>query len=249
MKVLACYSIKGGVGKTATSVNMAYCAAKFGLRVLLCDLDPQGASSFYFRVRLAKKARLSAVFSRKRKLLQNVKGSDYENLDILPAHLSYRNFDIMLKSLSRSKRKLDDLLRRLTDEYDLIVLDCPPNITLLAENIFKASDVVLVPVIPTTLSERTLGQLHSFYKSKGLPRKQIRPFFSLVEYKKKLHGETMRRIRKGYPRILDTEIPYCSDVENMGRRRKPVMTFAGSSRGGKAYRKLWEETERKLNLK
>jgi chromosome partitioning protein len=249
MKILACYSIKGGVGKTASAVNIAYHAALSGQRTLLCDLDSQGASSFYFRVRPAKKFVFKELFSKKLRLLKNIRGSDYRRLDILPANLAFRNFDIMLHEMKKSRSRLQKLLKPLESEYDLIVLDCPPNITLLSENVFEAADRILIPVIPTTLSERTLEQLYSFFDDNGLNVRKLMPFFSLVEYRKRLHGETIERVRKDYRRTLTSEIPYATEIEKMGLRRKPVGTFAPSSGGAHAYERLWKEVKRKLKLK
>ena len=105
MKIISCYSIKGGVGKTASSVNISYELAKKGQRTLLIDLDPQGASSFYFRTRPKSKHKASLFFMKKTKLMNNVRASDFKNLDILPAHMSYRNFDVMLnEDLSLSSK-------------------------------------------------------------------------------------------------------------------------------------------------
>lgn len=249
MKVLACYSIKGGVGKTASAVNLAYLAAASGKRTLLCDLDPQGASSFYFRVQAAKRFALKDLFSKRIRLLKSIRGSDYRRLDILPANLAYRNFDIMLKAMKKSRSRLERLLEPLAADYDLIVLDCPPNITLLSENVFQAADRVLIPVIPTTLSERTLEQLYAFFDDKGLPERKLLPFFSLVEYRKNLHAETMERLRKNYGQLLLTEIPFATEIEKMGLRRKPVGAFAPGSGGAKAYGKLWRELKKKLKNK
>ena len=106
MKVLACYSMKGGVGKTATAVNMAWFAANSGAKTLLVDMDPQGASSFYFRVKAKKKAWDKRFFDTYKHLLEHVKGSDFDNLDILPAHLSFRHFDVNLSNMSKSQQRL-----------------------------------------------------------------------------------------------------------------------------------------------
>ncbi len=146
MTILAIYSNKGGVGKTASAVNLSYLAARSGRSTLLCDLDPQASATFYLRVqpRLSKKARGLAKGGKQ--IDRNIKGSDYENLDLLPADFTHRNLDITFDQLERRKHRLDVVFAPLRDQYDLIVLDCPPTINILAENIFNVADVLLVPV-------------------------------------------------------------------------------------------------------
>jgi chromosome partitioning protein len=180
MKILACYSIKGGVGKTATSVNLAYWAAQSGLKTLLIDLDSQGASSFYFRVRSSKKNWGKRFFNTYEQLLKQIKASDFDNLDIIPAHDSFRHFDSLLSDLKKRQKRLKQVLKGLDKEYDLIILDCPPTLSYLSEAVFQAANMIVVPVIPTTLSERTYEQLLDFFRDKDLPIKTVHPFFSMV---------------------------------------------------------------------
>ncbi len=245
MKVIACYSMKGGVGKTATAVNLAYFAAKSGQRTLLIDLDPQGASSFYFRVKPSSKKWGERFFKAYESLVKNIKASDFENLDIIPAHLSYRNFDAMLGDLKKRENRLKRVLKGFKRDYDLVILDCPPSIGYLSEAIFIASDVVLVPVIPTTLSERTFEQLVLFFQDHKFPLKKIVPFFSMIQAQKSLHKATMEAMATRRKVFLKTTIPYSSDIEKMGQHKAPVDLFARSTRANAAYVKLWAEISKK----
>ncbi len=248
MKVLACYSMKGGVGKTATAVNLAYGAAQKGQRTLLIDLDAQGASSFYFRVKPSKKSWGKRFFSAYEKLLKQIRASDYEGLDILPAHLSFRNFDALLATLEKRKSRLNKILKGLKAEYDLVVLDCPPSISHLSEAVFNAADLVLVPVIPTTLSERTFEQLNDFFAEKGYSRRMLVPFFSMVQKQKALHKATMVHMRGRYKNVLKSSIPFARDIENMGEHRAPVDTFARKRPANLAYQDLCSEMLQILRL-
>ena len=241
MKVIACYSMKGGVGKTATSVNLAYWAAKSGSKTLLIDLDSQGASSFYFRVQPSSKKWAKRFFKAYENLVKHIKASDFENLDIIPAHLSFRNFDTLLAGFNKRKNRLKRVLKGFNKEYDLVVLDCPPSISHLSESIFIASNIVLVPVIPTTLSERTFEQLMTFFKENDYPQDKIIPFFSMVQAQKSLHKATMEAMSVRYKIFLNTVIPYSSDIEKMGMHKAPVDTFAKSKQASYAYHRLWEE--------
>ncbi len=249
MKVIACYSMKGGVGKTSTSANIAWFAARSGLKTLLMDLDPQGASSFYFQVKSKKEGKGKRFFEVFDSWTSQIQFSGFDGLDVLPAHLSFRHFDIALSGLDKSKKRLKRMLNKLSKDYDLVILDCPPSISLLSENIFHAADVVLVPVIPTTLSERTLKQLYRFFESKGLPDDKIVPFFSMVQQQKKMHVSTIKRLTGTYRTFLNARIPFSADVEKMGLHRAPVGEFAKSRPVFLAYRNLWVEMVKKLGYK
>ena len=246
MKIIASYSNKGGVGKTACSVNLAYSFARAGRRTLLCDLDPQGASSFYFRVKPSKKLKDQAFFQDVERFTSAIRGTDYDNLDLLPANMTFRDFDIFLSRMRHSRSRLKKALQSVHSDYDLIILDCPPNISRLSESVFKCADHILVPVIPTTLSERTLDQLYAFFEQEGYKRSKLLPFFSMVQRQKKLHAETMKRLRKQYKRVIKDEIPFSSDIEKMGIHRAPVATFARSSQGAKAYAALWRAVDKRV---
>lgn len=243
MKIIACYSNKGGVGKTATSVNLAYASSLNGHRTLLCDLDPQGASSFYFRVQPSKKLSNTAFFDDAGKVASVIRASDYENLDLLPANLTFKDFDIFLSRMKNKRSRLKKMLQAVDNEYQIIILDCPPNISMLSENIFKAADKVVVPVIPTTLSARSLEQLYQFFNDKDYSIKKILPFFSMVQQSKNLHRETMVTLKKEYKSLLKSYIPFSTDVEKMGIHRAPVLTFAAKDQASIAYRKIWNDIE------
>lgn len=242
MSIIACYHIKGGVGKTATAVNLSYLAAQENTRTLLIDLDPQGSTSYYFRVRSSQKLKTKGLLKGGKKIDKNIKATDYESLDILPSHLSYRKLDLRLNSLKKSKQKLSTILQPFDKEYQIIFIDCPPNITLVSENIFYAADILLVPIIPTTLSILTFEKLQQFFKKQKLDFSKIITFFSMVEKRKKLHQDTMKEMaEKAQIFLLKSYIPYTVDVENMGIYREPVLCFKPNSVASRSYKELWLE--------
>jgi cellulose biosynthesis protein BcsQ len=181
VKVLATYNIKGGVGKTATAVNLAYLAALEGAPTLVWDLDPQGAASFYFRIKPKIKGGGKRLVSGKRELEDCIRGTDYEGLDLLPADFSYRNMDLFLEHSKKPSHRLHKLLEPLAGEYDYVFLDCPPSISLVSENVFYAADAVLVPTIPTPLSLRTFRQIRKFLAERDLGSLKVLPFFAMAD--------------------------------------------------------------------
>ena len=241
MTTLAIYSNKGGVGKTAAAVNLAYLAAQSGLNTLICDLDPQASTTFYFRVKPKLKPKARGLVRGRRQIERSIKGTDYENLDLLPADFSHRNLDITFNSQRRRKQRLKLILEPLTKEYDLIVLDTPPTLNVLAENIFNAVDHLLVPLIPSTLSIRTHIQLLSFLKKNKYRSDHVHSFFSFVDGRKKMHRELAAWARQNFNGVLQSAIPYLSQVEQMGTYRQPVPAFAPASRASRAYQNLWDE--------
>jgi cellulose biosynthesis protein BcsQ len=155
MITIAVYNLKGGVGKTATSVNMAALAASEGDRTLLWDLDPQASTSFYYRVKSKVKGGVKSLIGQHSEIIEAVKETEYENLDLIPADLSIRNMDIHLGDQKSSRKKLAESLKDLSAHYDVLFIDAPPGISLLSENLFHAADIILMPMIPTVLSIRS----------------------------------------------------------------------------------------------
>ena len=246
MTILALYSNKGGVGKTTATVNLAYLAARSGLNTLVCDLDPQSATTYYFRVKPKLKRKARGFATKGKPLANSIKGTDYEGLDLLPADFTHRNLDLSFAEYKRSTARLRKVLAPFRAEYDLIVLDCPPTINILAENIFNAADYLLVPLMPTTLSIRTYGQLLSFLDKQRYNPETVYAFFSMVDTRRDGQRRLAAEVYRQHQRVLKSPIPYFPQLEQMEIQREPVTAFAPDSAAAKAYHDLWLEIRQKV---
>jgi len=241
VKGVAVWTIKGGVGKTATAVNLAYLAAHSGLRVLLWDLDPQGAASFYLRIAPQIAGGAREVLRKSSNLAALARTTDFPNLQLLPADFSYRHLDLELDARKRPTRRISRRLETLPPEIDLVLIDCPPSVSLVSESVVRAADALAVPVIPSTLSLRTLEQVRSFVGQTAKPRPDVLPFLSMVDRRKRLHRDVCERCADGADGFLRTAIPAASLVERMGLTRAPVTATHPGSRPARAFVALWFE--------
>ena len=267
MKTLALFSIKGGVGKTAAAVNLAHLAARGGARTLLWDLDPQGAASFHLRIRPKLGGGVKRLVKRKNRLAGAVKASDFAGLDVIPADPSLCRLAFELNDLGDPLARVGRLLRPLWDDYDLIFVDCAPGLSLVSDAVVRASDLVLVPLIPTPLSLRACAQLLDHAKARDAAKARqgakarktteacrdaeaheaaIMPFFSMADRRRRLHRDLMIEFANCSPECSRIFIPYATEVEQMGHRRLPLAAFAPSSAPARAFEQLWDHVTRRL---
>lgn len=236
MATIAIYSLKGGVGKTTLAVNLAWCAAILSARrTLLWDLDPQAASTFLLGGG-SKGAKAQSVFSKDVEPAQLVHATAIDRLDLIGADASLRGLDLLFHELDKKKR-LAKLLGQLGKAYDRMLLDCPPGLTETSEQVMRAADLIVVPVVPSPLSERALAEVEAHL---GKGRSLLMPVHSMVDRRRKLHAEAVAR-HPDWP-----VIPMASIVETMAARRAPVGAFAGRTAGARAFGELWQAVERRL---
>jgi len=247
MKTVAMWTIKGGVGKTAAAVNVAHAAATMGHRILLWDLDPQGAASFYLRVPATMECGARVVVDRTTDLGWHARPTEFDNLFILPADFSFRHLDLELDATAKPRKELLRRLAPLADRFDVVLIDCPPSVSLVSEAVVRASDGILAPVIPSTLSIRTLDLVRGFVQGNGRKNTLLMPFLSMVDRRKRLHRELHDQCLEDES-FLRTTIPTASVVERMGLTRAPVAATLPSQPAAKAFHSLWREAAQRLGV-
>lgn len=236
MSTIAVYSLKGGVGKTTLAVNLAWCAAAQSARkTLLWDLDPQAASSFILAATAGPRDQAQAVFTRDVEPEKLAHATDIERLDLIAADASLRGLDILFHDLDKKKR-LQKLLSGLDRRYDRIVLDCPPGLTETSDQVIRAADVIVVPVIPSPLSTRAFEEMQRHLGA----RARVLPVHAMVDRRRKLHAEALA-LHPDWP-----VIPMASTIEAMTARRAPVGAFAPRSAAAQSFSGVWQAVERML---
>ena len=196
--ITAIFNSKGGVGKSTTSVNLAYLTSK-KYKTLLIDLDTQGASSYFFDKKVKKRNLLNKNPSK------IIKSTQYPNLDIIPADTEFETY----------KKNLN---RLLDFDYEFIFIDAPANISPLTRDILKYADLVIVPALPNILSLRTYNQLLSLNLNKNL-----RLLLNQVE-NKEIHKRIIKTVTK-MPKnqYFRSYIPKSNIIEEMPFYKKPAV--------------------------
>ncbi len=246
MYTWALYSLKGGVGKTAAAVNVAWEAAQAGRKVLLWDLDPQGAATWYLKADQARSEPAAKVLGGKSPLGRFIRKTDYPGLQVIPADVSYRHIDSLLDQTKKHKKLLRRLLAPFSEDYQLIVLDCPPRMSRLAAAVMQACDSLIVPAPPTPLSLRALAHVREFADKQGIKRENLRPLVSMVDRRKRMHNDIIDGDTPELSDRLSTFISYNSNVERMGLHQAPVGAFAPYSVGAQQFAVLWHELNKRF---
>ena len=236
------------MGKTTVAVNLGALAAR-SLRVVLWDLDPQGAATHCLAAVPAPRGSTKAVVRGARPLIEQAHATRWQGLALVAADRTARNLDRLLDD----EHRLGNMLEPLRDRYDLVVLDCPPGAGRLIEHVADAADGLLVPLIPGPLSLRALDQLGDLVNRvemsrsrNGHGRPTWLPFFSMVDRRKRLHRETIESMQLARPEILAAQIPISAEIERMPVHRVPTVSRAPGSPAALAFADLWREAQLRL---
>jgi chromosome partitioning protein len=246
MEIIADATMQGGVGKTTTAVNLAYLSAASGWSTLLWDLDAQAGATHALGLDPVDDARAERVVRGRDEPQDAIVSTGYERLDLLPGDLSLRRIDERLADRKHPTRRLLKLSRTVRSRYAALFIDCAPGMSLLSENVLRAADAIVVPVVPSPLSVRMLDELAAFIAGHGWSDLVLLPFFSMVDRRRALHSEFIEETRRRLPCLLRTEVPDWSDIERMTQRRAPLPSFAPHSAASRVYVELWREIDARL---
>ncbi len=248
-QVIAVTNQKGGVGKTTTTINVAYNLAKSGKNVLLIDLDPQGNASSGLSVSKAKHTTRD-VLSNKATLAEAVQATEYKNLSVLATDAELATLETEIAS---AKDRAIRLKKVLTDsEYDVVLIDCPPSLGLLTVNALTASQSVIIPVQTEYYALEGLGQLLETMK---LVRQALNPRLAILGVVMTMHNsrttlsaQVEEQLRKNFKdRLFETVVPRNIRVAEAPSHGKPVGEYDKWSKGARAYKLLSKEVMERLS--
>jgi len=245
--VIAVTNQKGGVGKTTTAINVAYYLAKAGKRTLLVDFDPQGnaTSGLGIDKQLLEVAAGDMILGTT-SLEQTVKRTEFKNLWLLPSLPTLANTEVELAQAEHRFTRLKRALQTDVDVYDIVIIDCPPSLSLLTVNALIAAHYVLLPVQAEFYALEGLGQLLETMK---LIRKNLNPTLDLigvlptmVDSRTSLSSQVLAEITKHFPaKIFNTVIPRNVRLAEAPSHGTPIGVYDRFSRGARAYKAVTKE--------
>ena len=246
-RVMAVANQKGGVGKTTTTVNLGACLADLGYRVLVVDLDPQGNASTGLGINIrGLQASMYDVILSDVPIEDCVEASSVRNLFVAPASLDLAGAEIELVPAFSRELRLRHALEEVRDDYDYVLIDCPPSLGLLTINGMAAASEVLVPIQCEYYALEGLGQL---MRNVGLVTKNLNPALEistivLVMYdaRTKLSDQVAQEVRDHFgDKVCKIVIPRTVRLSEAPSFGQPIIAFDPTSRGAVAYRELAKE--------
>ena len=239
---------KGGVGKTTTTIALGGLLAEQGHRVLLVDTDPLASLSYYFGIE-SEDLDLSVYdlfvqVSTKEQIMQSLCPTHYDNIDILPATMGLATLDRSLGSKGGMGLVLKKAMQKLTDEYDYILMDCPPVLGVLMVNALAASDRIIVPVQTEFLALKGLDRMMKTMDI--MQAEQEKPFTytivpTMFDKRTKASLLALKKLQELYKNMLwQGVIPVDTNFRNASNSQKVPSDFSPSTRGVTAYKNLLE---------
>ena len=250
-KIIAVVNQKGGVGKTTTAVNLTACLHDLGLKVLLCDFDPQAnaTSGLGIEKRKIKHSTYDVVINETSAVEAVVKTKFG---DVLPSSADLAGAAVELIAMEAPNQRLKNALATLKDEYDLIFIDCPPSLEMLTLNALAAADGILVPVQCEYYALEGLSDLMATLRA---VKKRINPnleifgvALTMFDGRTNFSAQVAQEVRRHFPgKVYATVIPRNIRLAEAPSHGVPVTVYDRSSRGSHAYKAMAEEIKAKLN--
>ena len=249
-KTIAVVNQKGGVGKTTTSVNLTAALKELGLKVLLCDFDPQSNASSGFGI--DKRKLKHSVYD---VIINDVPAQDAivqtKYGDVLPATQDLAGAAIELITTQYREHQLEKALEKVKDQYDVILIDCPPSLEMLTLNGLAAADSILVPVQCEYYALEGLSDLMStmrVVKRKINPKLEIFAVaLTMYDGRTNFSNQVAQEVRRHFPgKVFSTAIPRNIRLAEAPSHGMPVTAYDRSSRGAKAYLEMAAEFKAKL---
>ena len=245
MKKIAVYNIKGGVGKTTTSVNLACFLAKSGLSVLLWDLDPQGGSSFFFNRQNHNNNTHSRLFDRYITIYDVIHTTESYHIDVISNDATFSdqfmNHASRMTTVNFGNNELIQItLKEVEDDYDVCIFDCSPGRFMLHNNIFNSADLILNPNVPAPLSIYCNNMMMDALQQDELLSKKVLSFYNMVQVHKTMHKQYLDN-RKDASWMLESFIPFYSDIELIGLTKESLFHQEKENKAATYYLNLWLE--------
>ena len=231
---------KGGVGKTTSAINLATGLAQSGRKVLLIDSDPQGNATSGLGIDKSKNSTIYNVITGQDNINGIILHTEIDGLKLIPSNGELSGSEIELISLPEREFMLVKAIRDLSNEYDYILIDCPPSLGLLTVNALAASDFILIPLQCEYYALEGLGQLletYSLIKRNLNPRLEIGGvLLTMADFRTKLTEQVIHEVR-GYfkDKVFDSVIPRSVRLSEAPSFGKPGIVYDKFSRGSKGY--------------
>lgn len=245
-RVISIANQKGGVGKTTTAVNLSACLAQKGKRVLLIDTDPQGNATSGLGIESHTEKSVYNVLVDDMDIKETILSTMIKKLEICPANINLAGAEIELVSMVSRENRLKDAVDTIRDEYDYILIDCPPSLGLITLNAFTASDSVLVPIQCEYYALEGLGQLINTIK---LVQKHLNPelviegvILTMFDARTNLSTQVSREVEKYFGnKVFQTIIPRNIRLSEAPSHGLPITLYDNESKGAETYKKLAKE--------